>query len=796
MTQRPPSGEESGGITIVDLSTGQILPVSSGVGCDVLYDGAPGTAAPPSSLGGFDMMAFPLYSCPPLDVTSVPAPGGGSVDFSVSLTHRRIGGAGGCGSWATWSHGYTGDVYATPLVPGPNPVTLTMPGNTTAFHLYVEPNIFGVFEFSAIASTGTTSGTVAIDGSSGAKYFGFHVRERGVLNSITVRNTDGQSNGYAIGEFGIARGQVLYDGTPGTAAPPPTLGAYAMDPFPPDPCGATDVSTVTTPFGSHMTFSQPLSHRRIGGTGGCGYWATWSHGYTGDVYATPSTIGADPIRIAMPPDIGAFYLYVEPNNFGLFEFTAESDTGTSSGVVAIEGSAGARYFGFHVPGAGSLTGVSVRNVDGNSAGFALGEFGCGEIFCAVGTTECETVFNGAPGTGAPPASLGGNTMTSFPLNPCGPPDVTSVPAPGGGFVGFSPSLNHRRIGGTGGCDFWATWSHGYTGDVYATDLVPGPNPVTLIMPPNTTAFYFYVEPNLFGLFEFTAVSDQSGMTSGPIMIDGASGARYFGFYVDGAGALQTITVRNSDGGANGYAIGEFGIARGRVLYNGAPGTAAPPPTLGPYLMKGFPPDPCVESPVTGVDSACGGRITFDPMLEHRRIDSSGTSCLGWGTWSHGYTGDVYYTGDAIGSDPLTITMSPNTAAFYFYVEPNFFGVFEFVAEANGSLSSGIVPIDGSSGATYFGFYMQGGGQLDAITVRNLGGSSGGFAVGEFGCAIIECGAICPWDLDYNGEVGFTDLLLVLASWGPCADCVADIDASGDVGFTDLLLVIANWGPCP
>ena len=26
---------------------------------------------------------------------------------------------------------------------------------------------------------------------------------------------------------------------------------------------------------------------------------------------------------------------------------------------------------------------------------------------------------------------------------------------------------------------------------------------------------------------------------------------------------------------------------------------------------------------------------------------------------------------------------------------------------------------------------------------------------------------CPWDLDYNGIVGVSDLLALLVNWGPC-----------------------------
>ena len=55
---------------------------------------------------------------------------------------------------------------------------------------------------------------------------------------------------------------------------------------------------------------------------------------------------------------------------------------------------------------------------------------------------------------------------------------------------------------------------------------------------------------------------------------------------------------------------------------------------------------------------------------------------------------------------------------------------------------------------------------------------------------------CPWDLDKNGVVGASDLLSLLASWGPCRGCPADFDGDGSVGASDLLALLANWGACP
>ncbi|MEE8155936.1 MAG: FG-GAP repeat protein [Phycisphaerales bacterium] len=52
------------------------------------------------------------------------------------------------------------------------------------------------------------------------------------------------------------------------------------------------------------------------------------------------------------------------------------------------------------------------------------------------------------------------------------------------------------------------------------------------------------------------------------------------------------------------------------------------------------------------------------------------------------------------------------------------------------------------------------------------------------------------DLDGDGTVGASDLLILLVNWGRCADCddcIADIDGNCTVGASDLLILLANWG---
>ncbi len=54
----------------------------------------------------------------------------------------------------------------------------------------------------------------------------------------------------------------------------------------------------------------------------------------------------------------------------------------------------------------------------------------------------------------------------------------------------------------------------------------------------------------------------------------------------------------------------------------------------------------------------------------------------------------------------------------------------------------------------------------------------------------------PADFDCDGSVGASDLLILLASWGPCADCEdcpADLNGDCAVGAADLLILLANWG---
>ena len=174
---------------------------------------------------------------------------------------------------------------------------------------------------------------------------------------------------------------VVFDGTPGTAAPPTTLGPFTMTPFgldnvnPINPFGAntpntTSVATPALPCGGALTFAPQQDHRRVGVS-----WAPWGHGYAGDVYYGPGTS----VTITLPSGTGAFYLYALPDLTGTYSIQAAANDGTSSGAIPVTNAGNvpgnvARYYGFYASAGCALTTITITNVSGGSS-VAVGEFG-------------------------------------------------------------------------------------------------------------------------------------------------------------------------------------------------------------------------------------------------------------------------------------------------------------------------------------------------------------------------------------------------------------------------------------
>ncbi len=174
-----------------------------------------------------------------------------------------------------------------------------------------------------------------------------------------------------------AQAQVMSSGL-GTSAPPPFLHDYAMQDGWDLRATFTDVDSAYVGGFRTVEFSDTMSLRRIGDG-----WATWSHGYTGEVYYTDD----DSLRLDFDDgEVGAFILYVEPNAFGDFRFEVrgfDSSGRFSNFSTDVEGFEGAQGFGFSAPAGGHITQVRVVNVDGDAGGFAVGEFSSAAV-----ATEC------------------------------------------------------------------------------------------------------------------------------------------------------------------------------------------------------------------------------------------------------------------------------------------------------------------------------------------------------------------------------------------------------------------------
>ena len=106
-----------------------------------------------------------------------------------------------------------------------------------------------------------------------------------------------------------------------------------------------------------------------------------------------------------------------------------------------------------------------------------------------------------------------------------------------------------------------------------------------------------------------------------------------------------------------------------IVFDGAPGTAAPPPTLGGYTMVPFPLDtvnpvnpfgpftPNTTTVAVPAGSLCGGALGFAAATDHRRIPTSWAS--DWGAYGVTGAGDVYWGGPGNG---ITINLPAGTRA--------------------------------------------------------------------------------------------------------------------------------------
>lgn len=159
----------------------------------------------------------------------------------------------------------------------------------------------------------------------------------------------------------------------GTSPPPDRLGLWTMLPAPFDDRIFSDVTSVRGEASAVITFDRPMSCRQIGFG-----WATWSHGYLGNVYytngATAVTIGI----LGASLHRGGFSFYAEPNPFGVFTMTAMGSDGVSAMTFTegVEGSSGAKGWAFYTTS--EPWGIELVTIT-SDVDFAVGEFATGYI---------------------------------------------------------------------------------------------------------------------------------------------------------------------------------------------------------------------------------------------------------------------------------------------------------------------------------------------------------------------------------------------------------------------------------
>ena len=81
-----------------------------------------------------------------------------------------------------------------------------------------------------------------------------------------------------------------------------------------------------------------------------------------------------------------------------------------------------------------------------------------------------------------------------------------------------------------------------------------------------------------------------------------------------------------------------------------------------------------------------------------------------------------------------------------------------------------------------------------LTLANfVGGKS--LCTPTCGDGVVVRGEVCDDGEDGNGVIDVSDLLVLLANWGPCptGSCAADLNDDGSIDVSDLLMLLGNWG---
>jgi hypothetical protein len=205
-------------------------------------------------------------------------------------------------------------------------------------------------------------------------------------------------------------------------------------------------------------------------------------------------------------------------------------------------------------------------------------------------------------------------------------DVMSVAGPSCGSIRFSEPVEKHTAGGS--------WGHGYAGDSY---FVEHGGLTSISMPAGTTRFRLSIKPTVLLDREFTvAAVGRGGSVQTTKTLNGLNPSESFSF-CDPEGLLG-VYVSAGDW----YSIGEFAIRQECPTVTSL-GSSAPLLAMCGGWMTNFAKDTRpVFTDYSDVPSPLGDNIHFSIPLQHRAIG------FGWGSWSHGYTGDVYFTNGSRG----------------------------------------------------------------------------------------------------------------------------------------------------
>jgi hypothetical protein len=315
-------------------------------------------------------------------------------------------------------------------------------------------------------------------------------------------------------------------------------------------------------------------------------------------------------------------------------------------------------------------------------------------------------------------------------------DITTLPSSLGNVV-FNVPHNQRVIGGG-----WGSWSHGYTGQVFYTN---GATAASYRFPAGTAGADMYVEPNPFSPQTFTATGHCSDGTTATVVFDaeGLSGANHFGFFVQPGFELNQIDISAT----SDYAMGEIRVGA-RACVSGMVGDTTLGGGWGAFeaasglMMEVLTSGVADFTDVTSIPSS-RGPVLMNVAHNKRTIGS------GWGTWSHGYTGEVFYSNGAIAT---SYRFPAGTRGVDMYVEPNPFSLQPFSARgicSDGTTTTVNFDADGTSGARHFGFFTRPGAELLQI---DLSGATD-YAIGEIRISACTLGtSYCGVNTNSTGSV--------------------------------------------